>query len=158
MRAFCQMRGDSRTYSSSTSFETFPFPQGSPHYTNPELDEAGDAYHAARTNYLNRHEIGMTKFYNRMNERHHSSPEIEELRHLHVALDIAVLAAYGWSDIKVPSYLDTQHDKGLAKTAYGKELIDRLLSLNAKMSGPGHNVTPPAPSSPSTPKRRKRYA
>ena len=42
---------------------------------------------------------GLTKTYNRFHDPKERSPEIRRLRELHAAMDRAVLAAYGWTDI-----------------------------------------------------------
>ena len=46
-----------------------------------------------------KNEKGLTKTYNRFHDPYEDSPEIVKLRELHAAMDRAVLAAYGWSDI-----------------------------------------------------------
>jgi len=42
---------------------------------------------------------GLTKTYNRFHDPKERSPEIRKLRELHMTMDRAVLAAYGWGDI-----------------------------------------------------------
>jgi hypothetical protein len=74
----------------------------------------------------------LTVTYNRLNDRYERSSDIAKLRDLHVALDHAVAAAYGWED------LDLDHDfrqtrQGLRYTldpATVTEVLDRLLELN----------------------------
>lgn len=80
---------------------------------------------------LNRSE-GLTKTYNRFHRRDEDSADIAELRKLHVEMDNAVAAAYGWMD------LDLGH--GFYETKAGirytvseparREILDRLLTLN----------------------------
>jgi hypothetical protein len=48
--------------------------------------------------------IGLTQLYNRFHDAGDRDPRIQELRTLHLAMDIAVADAYGWGD------LDLSHD------------------------------------------------
>ncbi|EGV18837.1 hypothetical protein ThimaDRAFT_1641 [Thiocapsa marina 5811] len=75
---------------------------------------------------------GLTKTYNRFHNYAELSADIAELRSLHIELDRAVAAAYGWDD------LDLGHDfhgtkQGarftISETAR-REVLDRLLELN----------------------------
>ena len=75
---------------------------------------------------------GLTKTYNRFHDRGEQSADIARLRALHVEMDQAVAAAYGWSD------LDLGH--GFHETKQGvrytisesarRTVLDRLLALN----------------------------
>jgi hypothetical protein len=75
---------------------------------------------------------GLTKIYNRFHERDEQAEDIARLRKLHVEMDQAVAAAYGWSD------LDLGH--GFHETKQGvrytvsesarRTLLDKLLELN----------------------------
>ena len=80
---------------------------------------------------LARHE-GLTKTYNRFHDRKETAEDIQKLRELHVEMDNAVAAAYGWTD------LDLGH--GFHETKQGlrftiseparREVLARLLKLN----------------------------
>ena len=75
---------------------------------------------------------GLTTIYNRFHDPDETSADIQELRQLHVEMDNAVAAAYGWTD------LDLGH--GFHKTKQGvrytiselarREVLARLLKLN----------------------------
>lgn len=75
---------------------------------------------------------GLTTTYNRFHNRGEQSADIARLRALHVEMDQAVAAAYGWSD------LDLGH--GFHATKQGvrytlseparRTVLDRLLQLN----------------------------
>ena len=75
---------------------------------------------------------GLTKTYNRFHDPDESAADIQKLRDLHVEMDQAVAAAYGWSD------LDLGH--GFHETKQGirytiseparREVLARLLKLN----------------------------
>ena len=77
-------------------------------------------------------EEGLTKTYNRFHNPKEKSTDIVRLRELHVEMDNAVAAAYGWSD------LDLGH--GFHETPQGvrftisetarREVLERLLQLN----------------------------
>jgi hypothetical protein len=46
-----------------------------------------------------RNNQGLTQTYNRFHDQDELDPEIIKLRELHLAMDKAVLDAYGWSDV-----------------------------------------------------------
>ena len=75
---------------------------------------------------------GLTKTYNRFHNPDETAADIQKLRDLHVEMDYAVAAAYGWTD------LDLGH--GFHETKQGlrftisesarREVLARLLKLN----------------------------
>lgn len=79
---------------------------------------------------------GITKLYGAYHDPAARTPSDEQLRLLHQALDVAVLAAYGWDDVDL--------DHGFHETRYGLffapsdtarfELLMRLLELNHKLA------------------------
>ena len=81
---------------------------------------------------LSRQKRGLTKTYNRFHSPDESAADIQKSRSLHVEMDQAVAAAYGWSD------LDLGH--GFHETKQGtrftisesarREVLARLLKLN----------------------------
>ncbi|WP_337173500.1 hypothetical protein [Paludisphaera sp.] len=115
-------------YTPSDCFETFPFPTGS--YSL--LASIGEAYHSHRRQILLSRREGLTKTYNRFHDPDETAADIQALRDLHVEMDRAVAAAYGWSD------LDLGH--GFHETRRGtrftigesarREVLARLLKLN----------------------------
>ena len=84
-----------------------------------------------RQSHADRQE-GLTKTYNRFHDPDETSADIQKLRQLHVEMDNAVAAAYGWTD------LDLGH--GFHETKQGvrytiseparREVLARLLKLN----------------------------
>lgn len=120
-------------YTPSDCFETFPFPDhpGSSDPGSP-LDEIGERYHAHRQAIMLARQEGLTKTYNRFHNPDETSADIQKLRELHVEMDQAVAAAYGWTD------LDLGH--GFHETKQGvrftiseparREVLQRLLKLN----------------------------
>jgi hypothetical protein len=136
------MRTDIR-YTPSDVFETFPFPPGfdpragpttsPPDSATATIGAAGEAMETARNAVMRGPRwIGLTKTYNLVNDPACTDADVQALRDAHVALDLAVLAAYGWADI------DPEH--GFYDTAQGRrftispaardEVLDRLLELN----------------------------
>jgi len=76
---------------------------------------------------------GLTTTYNQLTDPRVADPEIEALRRLHLDMDRAVLAAYGWQDIEAPPYTTPVTDaEWKAKEAFEDEVIDRLFALNAE--------------------------
>lgn len=114
-------------YTPTDVFETFPQPSYS-----ESVEAAGRALDEHRRALMMLRNEGLTKTYNRLNDPREASPDIAKLRQLHVVLDQAVAAAYGWKD------LDLDHDfhetrLGVRFTVASDartELLDRLLELN----------------------------
>ncbi len=120
------MKEDLR-YTPSDCFENFPFP-----LKLEELRQIGTSYDSQRTTYMQRHQVGLTTTYNRFNDPDEFDTEILKHRQLHIEMDNAVAAAYGWTD------LDLGH--GFHETKQGfrytiseparREVLARLLKLN----------------------------
>jgi hypothetical protein len=120
------MRTDVR-YTPSDCFETFPFPAAS-----LLLEQIGERYHADRREVMLARRQGLTKTYNRFHDAEETDADIAKLRQLHVEMDQAVVAAYGWTG------LDLGH--GFHETRQGvrytiseparREVLARLLKLN----------------------------
>lgn len=75
---------------------------------------------------------GLTKTYNRFHSSDESPLDIQKLRELHVEMDQAVAAAYGWSDLALDhDFYETK--QGLRFTiseSARREVLQRLLKLN----------------------------
>lgn len=130
-------------YRPSDCFETFPFPEG--WESDPALESVGKTYYEFRADLMVRNNEGLTKTYNRFHDPDEDSSDILKLRVLHEALDRAVLAAYGWTDIPTVcefmlDYDDEDEDTGRRKKPWRyrwpdgvrDEVLARLLELNAK--------------------------
>lgn len=74
---------------------------------------------------------GLTQTYNQLKDPDCMDERIVELRRLHEETDTAVLAAYGWSDLKVPPYCPRTPDEQRSLETFKDEVIDRLFVLNA---------------------------
>jgi hypothetical protein len=119
-------------YRPTDCFETFPFPVADPRSTVPELESIGEHLYEARTRFMVSADQGLTKTYNALKDPANDDPRISELRRLHEAMDRAVLAAYGWSDIVVPPFCPTSDQDRETIQAFEDEVIDRLYVLNAE--------------------------
>ncbi|NRD45426.1 N-6 DNA methylase [Corallococcus exiguus] len=117
------MRNDLR-YAPSDCFETFPFPD-EPHAS--ALDAIGERFHVERSQYMQANNIGLTTTYNRLKDKSVTDASTQRLRDLHVAVDQAVLDAYGWNDIHAPPYCGATPKQF---EAFEDEVLDRLFDLN----------------------------
>lgn len=120
------MRTDTR-YTPSDVFETFPLPGDS-----GVLSEWGLAMESARNSVMSGRGIGLTATYNLLKDPQVDDPEVQALRDAHVNLDLAVLAAYGWSDLE-PGHGFFETEQGVRFTmdpSVTAEVLDRLLELN----------------------------
>jgi hypothetical protein len=120
------MRTDLR-YTPSDCFETFPFPG-----RVASLEAIGDRYHEHRRQIMLARQEGLTKTYNRFHDPDEAIADIQKLRQLHVEMDHAVAAAYGWTDLDL-GYDFHQTKQGLRYTISEparREVLTRLLKLN----------------------------
>lgn len=114
-------------YNPEAAYETFAFPS-----TLSGLMDLGESYHEHRRQVMQARREGLTKTYNRFHRPEEIGSDIAQLRQLHIKMDQAVAASYGWSD------LDLGHDfrevkQGIRFTVseFARlEILDRLLQLN----------------------------
>ena len=123
-------------YSPKRCAVTFPLPLKAPDdcgsSSNSYLDQLGQTYHEHRRQLMFDRQEGLTKTYNRFHNAAESAGDIVRLRELHVEMDQAVAAAYGWQDLAL------EHDfhetaQGIRYTisdAARREVLGRLLALN----------------------------
>lgn len=108
-RFFSSTLKDDLQYTPSDCFETFPFPAG--WETNAALEALGRDYHALRAGIMVARDEGLTKTYNRFHDPDEDGEDILRLREMHDAMDRAVLAAYGWSELRpVCAFVDEHPD------------------------------------------------
>ncbi len=114
-------------YSLGDAFETFPFPRDL-----SSLESIGERYHTHRAAIMKANNQGLTATYNRFHDPDDDDDGIQTLRDLHVEMDLAVLAAYGWSDLPLDhGYHQTKQGLRFTVSEPARvELLDRLLELN----------------------------
>jgi len=126
-RKYASSMGQTLRYTPSDVFETFPFP-----VDLSGLESIGETYHTTRQAIMLTRQEGLTSTYNRFHNPDERADDIAYLRDLHIEMDHAVAAAYGWDDLAL--------DHGFHTTAQGvrftvsasarRELLSRLLRLN----------------------------
>ena len=115
------------SYSPSACVTTFPFLK-----LNSDIEEIGKEYHEHRRQIMETRQEGLTKTYNRFHDRGEQSADIARLRSLHVELDEAVAAAYGWSDLDLGHgfHATKQGERYTLSEPARRTVLDRLLALN----------------------------
>ncbi len=132
-------------YTPTDCFETFPFPA-----SLDGLDAIGERYYRQRQSIMQARQEGLTKTYNHFHDPDETAEDIATLRALHVELDQAVVAVYGWTDLDLGhAFHDTK--QGLRYTLSDparRKVLDRLLALNFERYAeevaeglPGHAVS-----------------
>src|SRR5208337_252543 len=137
-------RGGTPRYVGSRCFDTFPFPIcfGVGSVKEPTLlhqdslasplSNVASEYYKLRDRLMQDRLWGLTSLYNHFHSHDEPAADIHKLRDLHIEMDKAVAAAYGWDD------LDLGH--GFHETKQGtrytisesarREVLSRLLKLN----------------------------
>ncbi|WP_354635278.1 Eco57I restriction-modification methylase domain-containing protein [Planktothricoides raciborskii] len=123
-RFFGSSLEDRLRYTPTDCFETFPFPEN--WETEANLEQIGQTYYETRAQLMIENNQGLTDTYNRFHDPNETDPEILQLRELHEQMDLAVLSAYGWSDLTPEcgfalDYLDTDPDH-----SYPPDIQDRI--------------------------------
>ncbi len=114
-------------FTPSDCFDTFPFPGNA-----EKLASIGKTYFEFRQKVMDFQKEGFTDTYNRFHNRGEQSAEIARLRALHVELDQAVAAAYGWSDLDLGHgfHSTKQGERYTLSETARRTVLDRLLALN----------------------------
>jgi hypothetical protein len=123
-RFFGSSLEDRLRYTPSDCFETYPFPVA--WETNSQLESLGKDYHEHRAQLMRDSNKGLTKTYNRFHDPKERLPEIRRLREMHTAMDRAVLAAYGWSDIDTNCGFDLDWCEAEPADDASPETLERL--------------------------------
>ncbi|WP_291455227.1 DNA methyltransferase [Actinomyces sp. oral taxon 448] len=118
------------TYTPTTVFETFPRPE-----PTPELEVIGRTLDTERREIMLRRDLGLTKLYNLVNDPGlgaGTDPDVDRMRAIHVELDAAVAAAYGWEDLDLTHGFHTYRKmtRWTLSPATRVEILDRLLEEN----------------------------
>ncbi|MCR2053089.1 N-6 DNA methylase [Actinomyces bowdenii] len=117
-------------YTPSDVFETFPRPA-----PTPELEAIGRTLDTERREIMLRRQLGLTKLYNLVNDpglAAGADPDVDRMRAIHVELDAAVAAAYGWNDLDLTHGFHTYRKmtRWTVPPATRVEILDRLLEEN----------------------------
>ncbi|MBT0774288.1 hypothetical protein KIH74_35420 [Kineosporia sp. J2-2] len=135
------MRADPR-YTPSDVFETFPRPT-----PTPTLDQIGRTLDTERREIMLRRDLGLTRLYNLVNDPDisNSDKDVARMREIHVELDEAVVAAYGW-DVPLDHGFHTyrQMTRWSPSPAARVELMDLLLEENHRRAALQGEAPPPA--------------
>jgi hypothetical protein len=114
-------------YTPSDVFETLPRPT-----PTDRMRATGAALDRDRRAFMLDRQLGLTKTYNLVHDPAVGDIEVAHLRALHVEVDEAVCAAYGWDDLPLDhDHHDTRQGvRWTVSPAARLELLDRLLELN----------------------------
>ncbi|MBK1620675.1 hypothetical protein CKO42_20025 [Lamprobacter modestohalophilus] len=124
--------GTGLNYSATDCFAPFPFPTRNPHEPIAQLELVGQRLYEARAEFMMETGQGLTKTYNALKDCDCTDSRVINLQRLHEAMDRSVLEIYGWGDIEVPSFCDSDdHGEGLVGE-FADEVIDRLYVLNGE--------------------------
>ncbi|MGL5829176.1 MAG: type IIL restriction-modification enzyme MmeI, partial [Angustibacter sp.] len=116
------------SYTPTDVFQTLPRPE-----PTAELAQVGRELDVRRREIMLGRGLGLTKLYNLVNDPDvHADADVTELRELHVRVDLATLAAYGWSDLAPNHGFHTyrQLERWTLSPAARVEVMDRLLAEN----------------------------
>ncbi|QQM43670.1 Eco57I restriction-modification methylase domain-containing protein [Streptomyces liliifuscus] len=130
-------------YTASSVFLTFPRPRGDA----DEIQESAQSLNSERREIMLRRSLGLTKLYNLVNDptiTNSADPDVARLREIHVELDRAVMAAYGWTGIPLDHGFHTyrQMERWTVSPAARVEILDRLLEENQRRAAAQGVVSP----------------
>ncbi|MFC5379323.1 Eco57I restriction-modification methylase domain-containing protein [Aquipuribacter nitratireducens] len=131
-------------YTPSDVFETFPRPE-----ETALLCSVGRTLDTERRELMLSRDIGATQLYNRVNDpaiSMTSDSDVGRMREVHVELDQAVMAAYGWDDVPLDHGFHTyrQMERWTVSPAARVEILDRLLEENHRRAARQGDVAPPS--------------
>lgn len=134
------LRNDPR-YTPSDVFDTFPRP-----HSTTGLIGVGHTLDTERREIMLRRNLGLTKLYNLVNDpdiTDSADPDVARLRQIHVALDHAVMAAYGWDDVPLDHGFHTyrQMQRWTVSPTARVEILDRLLEENHRRAAAQGDVS-----------------
>jgi very-short-patch-repair endonuclease len=121
--------GKGLNYAPTDCLENFPFPKTP--FSN-QLHISGEKYHKLRRMLMLHSNEGLTDIYNRFHDPDYNSDDILQMRNLHIDMDKAVVAAYGWDTLKLDhGFYETQQDvRFTIREAARQEILERLLEFN----------------------------
>lgn len=149
--AYSSTLGTGTNYSPSDVFVTFPHP-----VTMSELDAIGCTLDTERREIMLRRQLGLTKLYNLVNDPElvpGQDADVDRMRAIHVELDAAVAAAYGWDDLDLTHGFHTyrQMTRWTIPPATRVEVLDRLLEENHRRAAAEAAAKSARPNKPTRP-------
>ncbi len=132
IRTFSGSLGETLSVSLTKGVQTLPLPVVS---FGGSLQQPAALIEQAQLAIISRDSIGFTDLYNRSHnpdQRGVDFKDIDALRELHIEMDRAVAAAYGWADLDLGhGFHDTkQGQRFTISEAARREVLARLLKLN----------------------------
>ena len=124
-------------YSITKAFQTFPFPQLTPH-----LARLGEVLHASRLQVMSDRNVGVTALYSLINSVSCAEPDIQRLREIESQIDVGMLQAYGWAEIHASHGFYSYRNLlrwTLAPTAR-TQVLDALLKENQRRAESSKSV------------------
>jgi len=124
-------------YTPTDCFETFPFPQAPAEAARAEAQRLGKTYDEHRRQVTAARQLGLTKTYNLFHNRECGDVDIARLRDLHAAIDRAILACYGWTDLDLCHGFHANERGQIRYTvspAARRDILRRLLALNLEIA------------------------
>jgi len=120
--------GETSRYNVKKCFRTFPMLR----HGNTQAGHIAERVEVHRRAVLRNHNEGLTKTYNRFHDSDETSADIQKLRDLHVEMDQAVAAAYGWTDLELGHgfHNTKQGVRFTISEPARREVLQRLLKLN----------------------------
>ncbi|MBI5168202.1 MAG: restriction endonuclease [Candidatus Eisenbacteria bacterium] len=127
VRAYASTLESRVRYVLTDTFEVFPF-----HLASLHAREVRGQLVEHRLRVYEAEREGLTATYNRFHSPAEKSPDIEQLRALHVELDRAVSDAYGWTDLALGHdfHATKQGTRFTLSDPARREVLARLLQLN----------------------------
>jgi hypothetical protein len=126
-------------YTPTDVLETLPLP-----IRTSDLEKAGVALDGTRRAIMADRQLGLTALYNLVNDPSvQHDADVETMRALHVQVDEATMAAYGWDDLPLEHGFHTyrQMERWTVSPIARVEILDRLLELNHERArGEGQDV------------------
>ena len=131
-------------YTPEDCFDTFPFPQEVDSTKKEIASQIGKEYHQYRFNIMQDRGIGLTRTYNLFHDQDCKDTDIHHLRNLHIQMDKAILACYGWEDID-PQHGFYEDERGQLRFVIAPlaklYILSRLLKLNLQVWAIAGNET-----------------
>jgi hypothetical protein len=122
--------GEGLRYSATDCFAPFPFPMTDPNVVIAELESLGAVLYEARSVAMRSRQIGLTRLYNALLDVQDGSADLAALRDLHEKVDQAVLRAYTWDGLHVPSFAGDESSSA-ERDVFEDAVGERLFALNA---------------------------